>query len=336
MEAFYNNQKETARQILKKINPLSSILTVLYIRTLVPNTGRFSSEVKRDIRAIFRRWARRNHPDVWEREEVTDQDRQDVGRFVMTIFGSTITGFKLPSNNDMYFFMIRSLSTFHCLDIEHMDLNIVSRIRAGINNLITFCGVISAVGDITEQLEMLRNIFNFFDKFYSVNKVCMTHSTENQIIDEGECTECNPIIIEDSSGDEDETDNIDGNALDEGINERELQNIRHHRKRMNTTRFLIPYDTWTGCIPINVNELPRDIDGLCVYIIGFDPLHRMRSSRDGRRWKQSMTSNRKRHNGIRRIANCLICRHVRKIWEFNDETCMVSVYHYGIHYCIVN
>ena len=123
-----------------------------------------------------------------------------------------------------------------------------------------------------------------------------------------------------------------------------------------------------------VDLLPYDINGTKKYVLQFEMANRMESSRDGRTWKRYMPSKRKGFDGIRRLAECVgsfrcdndkcsyateygisnrhhfkgkdyNCKHckrpaipvpceARKIWEFDDSSKTVVVYHYGEHNCI--
>ena len=51
---------------------------------------------------------------------------------------------------------------------------------------------------------------------------------------------------------------------------------------------------WENCSVIDATELPYNIDGNCVYRLPYDPskMMMMKSSVDGRPWKQWVTSSR--------------------------------------------
>ena len=53
-----------------------------------------------------------------------------------------------------------------------------------------------------------------------------------------------------------------------------------------------------------VEALPYDIDGLCVYKLPFKKDAMMQSSADGRPWGRWKCSSRKNLNGTRRVAEC--------------------------------
>ena len=131
---------------------------------------------------------------------------------------------------------------------------------------------------------------------------------------------------------------------------------------------------WFQIEPEEAQELPYDIDDKCVYTLPFDPIYRIRSTKDGRSWNSWTTPTRKHFGGMRRKAccggsfkcvkrdctfsryyqkkNCLqlnpsdktcsICRKsglyvpcdAVKIWEFNDNENMVTVFHNGIYNCV--
>ena len=62
---------------------------------------------------------------------------------------------------------------------------------------------------------------------------------------------------------------------------------------------------WFDCGLTDVENLPYDIDGTCIYQLNFDMTQRMRSTLDGRPYKTWVTSSRKGFNGIRRKASSL-------------------------------
>ena len=64
---------------------------------------------------------------------------------------------------------------------------------------------------------------------------------------------------------------------------------------------------WKDCQVQVVSKLPFDIDGLAAYKLPFDPSDKMASTKDGRHWKQWVTSNRVGFFGLRRIASCSGC-----------------------------
>ena len=123
-----------------------------------------------------------------------------------------------------------------------------------------------------------------------------------------------------------------------------------------------------------VQELPYDIDGKCVYTLLFDVRHCMKYTKDGRPWKSWSTSTRKHFGGMQRKAccsgsfkctneDCTFRRYYQKencipfnssdktcsicgksglyvlcdavnIWKFNDNKNMVTVFHDSIHICL--
>ena len=131
----------------------------------------------------------------------------------------------------------------------------------------------------------------------------------------------------------------------------------------------MPTGVWSETESVLVQKLPHNIDGTKVYIQNFDPNDRMKSSRDDRPWNKYYNSKRKHFDGIRRLATCkegfrwdrlscsfriehghqfigsyckycnmpaeiVIC-HARKVWEFDDESGTVTIYHHGNHSCSV-
>ncbi|XP_066914915.1 uncharacterized protein [Clytia hemisphaerica] len=80
-------------------------------------------------------------------------------------------------------------------------------------------------------------------------------------------------------------------------------------------------DSWSFCPTIEIDKLPYNIDGDCIYQLPFDAKKRMKSSTDGRPWDEWVTSNSVKHNGRRRRANCLgspVC--------LNDECTFLKFY----------
>ena len=131
---------------------------------------------------------------------------------------------------------------------------------------------------------------------------------------------------------------------------------------------------WYQIEPEEAQELPYDIDCKCAYTLPFDPRYRMRSTKDGRSWKSLTTSTRKNFGGMRRKAccsgsfkcvnrDCTFRRYYQKetclqfnpsdktcsvcgksglyvpfgavkIWKFNNNENMVTVFNDGIHTCV--
>ena len=132
---------------------------------------------------------------------------------------------------------------------------------------------------------------------------------------------------------------------------------------------------WEDVKVVKTTALPVGIDGRCAYEIPFNPDDRMASSKnDGRNWMRYMPSRRSGFEGVRRLAwckgsyrcrndncnflqeygrpnntqfsrngKCKVCGmegplvpcEARKVWEFDDATCKVRVYHTGDHSCPV-
>lgn len=62
---------------------------------------------------------------------------------------------------------------------------------------------------------------------------------------------------------------------------------------------------WKETATREVEKLPYDINGTCVFKMTYDPLDRLKSSVDGRPWKKSYTSSTKEFpNGLRKAASC--------------------------------
>ena len=63
------------------------------------------------------------------------------------------------------------------------------------------------------------------------------------------------------------------------LTEREDKQQRHMKR--------IKYSVWDGVLVKNVHALPYDIDGNCIYQLPYSKNNRLASSRDGRPWKKS-------------------------------------------------
>lgn len=62
---------------------------------------------------------------------------------------------------------------------------------------------------------------------------------------------------------------------------------------------------WDGVQPITCDQLPHDIDGKCVFKLPYDRKYRLKSSKDGRPWGNSMTASTKLFPaGARKLAKC--------------------------------
>jgi hypothetical protein len=62
---------------------------------------------------------------------------------------------------------------------------------------------------------------------------------------------------------------------------------------------------WEDIEAREVEKIPYDIDGTCVFKLSFDPIDRLKSSADGRSWEKSYTCNTKEFpNGRRKAAKC--------------------------------
>lgn len=145
------------------------------------------------------------------------------------------------------------------------------------------------------------------------------------------------------------------------------------RKRKQNRSSKVHESIWVNCFKEEVSELPYDIDGTCVFKLKFQLDFRMKSTVDGRPWKTWVTSSRKEFDGLRRKARCggsFFCANkdcaflkfygkqnklqfdvkekscnvcglkgvyieceASKIWEFEDDTETVTVYHTGFHTC---
>ena len=99
------------------------------------------------------------------------------------------------------------------------------------------------------------------------------------------------------------------------INNDDEKNIRNHRKRRNPQRRSIAHTEWSCCSTVEVDILPHDIDGICKYRLRFDRSERMKSTKDGRNRKTWVSSSRRGHDGIRRVATCDGC------YECTNEHC---------------
>lgn len=61
---------------------------------------------------------------------------------------------------------------------------------------------------------------------------------------------------------------------------------------------------WRNCPAELVGNVPYDIDGRCKYQLLCSREEMMQCAKDGRPWKQYMTSSRKSFNGVRRVTRC--------------------------------
>jgi len=160
--------------------------------------------------------------------------------------------------------------------------------------------------------------------------------------------------------------NIKNNALKQ---EKSLLDQPYHRG----LKKYLPSDIWSKIEATTVDKLPYDINGTCLYMLQFDINNRMVSTKDGRPWGKYFVSTRKGFTGLRRLSSCKgsykclnencsylaefqthnrhhfrndKCKHcknsafqvhceARKIWEFEDSTSTVAVYHHGNHSCSI-
>ena len=143
-------------------------------------------------------------------------------------------------------------------------------------------------------------------------------------------------------------------------------------KILKDAKVYLSDEIWNNIPSEKVEKLPYNINGTCIYQLKFDRDNRMLSSKDGRPWKKYYPSVRKGFAGLRRLATCKgspkclntacsykqqfmsnnrhhfqngKCKHcqtpafqvecsARKIWEFDDDHNIVTVYHYGLHSCV--
>ena len=79
----------------------------------------------------------------------------------------------------------------------------------------------------------------------------------------------------------------------------------------------IKNSVWDGVLVKNVDTLPYDIDGNCIYQLSYSKKGRLASLRDGRHWKKTITSNTKElPKGSRKIAKC------KGSYECSSSECM--------------
>ena len=110
----------------------------------------------------------------------------------------------------------------------------------------------------------------------------------------------NEQVISVSSSSEDNLSSFSDNPdLTSSENSFPITKVNSTTQKQSRVTCIPPYPE-----PVDVKEIPFDIDGNVVYRLPYNAERRMESSLDGRPWKTWVTSSRKRFAGIRRRANC--------------------------------